>query len=326
MSNNDIYVQENTLSDSIIFKSFNNNAEVNSHIISAMKNSIEITKDYIEEQLLQIKKTNLSPLAEDVVKAYEDGDILILYSKKVRTPKFIPYIITKIKGQIKAIIFINNFATISKNKTDSSQKYLNISMKDLYALMEGAYIGINHTMFPNRINKSLTLMRICSNIYANLFIRIFNKECQLSMDLQSLQNVTFCLSKFFLEKVWEYKNEDVIFTYAKGNIMGTVNSSQLLIISNQYDSKKITNLKELLDFIEEICPKINMSFRYLVQCYINSYKDVSLLSMDTLSYFLFVVEATMIGSFIVNQALISDVTKDTKNMNQFYPELVKSVV
>ena len=61
---------ETALSSSVLYQAFNGNAEMSQTIIKAIKNSTVITKDYIEEQILQIKRTNISPLADEVLQAY----------------------------------------------------------------------------------------------------------------------------------------------------------------------------------------------------------------------------------------------------------------
>ena len=48
-------------------------------------------------------------------------------------------------------------------------------------------------------------------------------------------------------------------------------------------------------------------------------------SLECLPYFLFTIQSSAIGSFIVNQPMISDITKGIKGMNTFYPELVKAI-
>ncbi len=170
-------------------------------------------------------------------------------------------------------------------------------------------------------------MKTSAFIYSSMLLRILNKEYALSMDLDSYYSVTFCINRFFMERVWMYENEDVIFTYAKSNIVGNPNPSNLVAVSDLYSGKNIKTLDELFEFLKEICPKMkSMSFRYFIQCYINTYKDTALFSVECLQYFLFVVEAALIGSFLVNQPMITDITKTTKNMNRFYPELVKAII
>ena len=52
----------------------------------------------------------------------------------------------------------------------------------------------------------------------------------------------------------------------------------------------------------------------------------NILRAECLPYFLYTIEASMIGSFIVNQPMIADITKNIKGMNTFYPELTKAIL
>ena len=323
---------EASLADSKIYKSFNNNSEMTSAILSAIKDSITIDESYISEQILQIDRTKISPLVDKVMEAYRNGNIMILYSKSKRISKVIPFFVTKIKGQIKSIIFANNFGTISKSEKNSSEKYLNISMKDLYALLEGAYVAREYTLslgntYSGGISKSLGLMKIVVSVYTNMVLRILNKEYAISLDIPTYQKVTFCIAKYFMERVWLYPNPDVVFTYAKNTILGLqLNPSELTNLSDIYDNAKIEDISDLITFLEKEFPRLHgMSFRYFLQCYINTYKSSALLGLECLPYFLFTVQASMIGSFLINQTIISDITKTTKQMNHFYPELSRAL-
>ena len=163
---------EASLVDSVIYKSFNNNSELMSLILSGIKNSITIDESYITEQLLQIKRTRISPLADDVLRAYEEGNIVILYSTGKKVPQALPFFTTKTNSKIQVIIFINNYGTISKSDLNSEEKFLNITMRDLYVLMEGAYVSYKYALFPVKVTKSLGLMRLCTSIYVAMITRI----------------------------------------------------------------------------------------------------------------------------------------------------------
>ena len=52
-------IQETALSSSVLYQAFNGNAEMTKIILEAIKNSTTITKEYIEEQMLQIKRTTI---------------------------------------------------------------------------------------------------------------------------------------------------------------------------------------------------------------------------------------------------------------------------
>lgn len=321
----DIFL-ESSLSDSVMYQSFNGNAEMTKTIITAIKDSIVIDASYIEEQIMQIRRTKISPLAETVLSAFEDGSINLLYSKIVKVPKAFPFFVTKVQGKIKVFIFVNNYGTISKSDLATNGKYLNITMKDLYVLMEGAYCAYKYTLYPTKITKNLGLMKLSCNIYTSMILRILNKEYSLSMDQTSYAKVSFCISKFFLERVWMSQNHDINFSYSFSCINTAVNKAEMLVISEMYDAKNIMNIKDLIMFIKEISPRLQtLTIRYFTQCYINLYKAGAMFSLECLPYFIYTIEATLIGSFLVNQPIISDITKNIKGMNTFYSELVKSV-
>lgn len=320
---------EASLVDSVIYKSLNNNAELMKIILSAINDSIVIDSSYIQEQLLQIRRTKISPLADDVLRAYEEGKIVLLYSKTKRVPQALPFFTTKTKGEIKVFIFVNNYGTISKSDLNSDDKFLNITMKDLYVLMEGAYASYKYAMYPIKMTKSLGLMKVCCNTYVAMIMRILNKEYAIGMDKELYQKVAFIIGTFFLKSIWMSNNDDVNFTYACNSCKvgsESVNKTVLMTLAEEYTSKGINSIDELIEYLKTLSPRFGgINFRYFLQCYINTYKAGAMFGMECLPYFLYTIQATMIGSFLVNQPIIYDIIKNIKSMNTFYPELVKAI-
>ena len=330
MNINENVVIEMALSDSYIWQSFNNHAAITSIIINGIKNSKVITEDFIDEQIMQIERTHISPLSDKVLEAYRNGDIMLLQAKDGKIPQSLPFFVTKLQGKVKGIIFINNYGTISKTTVDG-KKHLNISMKDLYVLMEGAFVAHNCAVYPGKLNRSMGLMKICCAIYTNMWMRLLNKEYSLGNDLDLYDSVTFCIGKFFLERVWQATNSEVINSYATSNIRTTVNRGiNLATLSNileQYDNAEIKTLDNLIEFLRNYSPRLKgMNYRYILQCYITMYKAPAIFSVEVLPYFLFAVQSSMIGSFITNQPIIMDVCKTVKGSNNFYSELTKVII
>ena len=314
---------ESSLNDSILFKTLNNQAQVSILINNSIQNSIKIDSSYIEEQLIQIRRTRISPLAEEVLQAFENDDIIVLYSNIAKVPQAIPFIILRIQGKLKAFVFTNNYGTIVENARTGGKPYLNIQMKDLYALMEGAYVALQYNTYPEYIRRSLGLMRVSAAVYTDMFMRILNKEYALSLDKNLYNRVAFCISKFFLEKVWESNNEDVNKTYSINNILGA-NKTDLLLTNESYNNANINNLEDLIAFLKTLSPRMEkLNLRYFTDYYIRTYKGSAIFGMECLPYFLFTISSALLGSFIVNQPIITDITKRIKNINIFYPELVK---
>lgn len=317
---------ESTLSDSYIYGLFNNDLTMTKRISEAVKNGIVIDNSYIQEQILQIKRTRLSPLVDTVLKAYDDGNIILIYSKLIKITQAIPFVVLKMGGKNKVVIFINNYGSISDNSTVNGGKTLNVQMKDLYVLMEGAYLAWAYYEYPVKFQRSIGLMKLTNHIYTSMIMRILNKEYALSMNQELFNSVSYSVSRFYLERIWGSGNHDLIFTYASQTCTNTVNKANLLVLDDQYTQADIQSVDQLMTFIKSISPRLeSLNIRYFTEYYINMYRAPALLSMDTLPYFIFTLVATYCGSFIVNQPIINDIIKNTKNSNIFYNELSKLV-
>ncbi len=316
---------ESSLQDSIVFNTLNTNSQLNIMINECMKNGIMIKPDHIEEQLIQIKKTKLSPLADHVLEAYGKGEIVILYSKTIKIPQAIPFVVLKLQGTLKAIVFTNNYATLSDNTKAGGAQYLNIPMKDLYVLMEGAYTALQYQIYPIQITKNLGLMRICANTYTAMILRILNKEYALSMDPEIFNRVSFCISRFFLDNIWESRNLDINTAYSINNILNA-NKQDLLILAQQYNDAGIKSFQDLINFLKTVTKRLDkMSMRYMTQCYLNMFKPSAIFGMECLPYFIYTLQTALLGSFLVNQPIITDIVRNIKGINTFYAELSKSI-
>ena len=59
--------QESSLNDSLVFNALNKQSTLTALVQKCIKDSIMITPLYIEEQLLQIKRSRISPLSDKVL-------------------------------------------------------------------------------------------------------------------------------------------------------------------------------------------------------------------------------------------------------------------
>ena len=313
-----------TLSDSYIYGMFNVNKMMSTKIADAYKEGQTLDSSYIEEQILQIKRTRISPLSDAVLTAFSKGEIELIYSSTVKVPKAIPFIILKIKGRNKAIIFVNNYGSISNNGIVEGGNALNVPMKDLYTLMESAYLALRYYDNPSSFRRSIGLMKLTNSIYTNMWIRILNKECALSMNPELFNQVSFCISKYYLEKVWEIENDELVFNYACSEATNA-NKITMKLVENQYNQANVQTIDDLFKFLQTFSVRIEnkVSTKYMVECYINMYRDTALLGIDTLPYFIFTIVCAYCGSFIVNQPLINDIMKNIKSVNILYSELSK---
>ena len=317
---------ESTLSDSYIYGLFNNDLTMTKRISEAVKNGLVIDSSYIQEQILQIKRTRLSPLVDNVLNAYENGNLLLIYSKLTKITQAIPFVVLKMGGKNKVVVFVNNYGQISDSGNVNGGKTLTVPMKDLYVLMEGAYLAWAYYEYPVKFQRSIGLMKLTNNIYTAMVMRILNKEYALSMDQELFNKVSYTVSRFYLERVWGSDNHDLVFTYATQTCTSAVNKQNLLLLDDQFTQAKVQSVDQLMEFIKTISPRLDtLNIRYFTEYFINMYRAPALLGMDTLPYFIFALSATYCGSFIVNQPIINDIIKNIRNSNIYYNELSKIV-
>lgn len=322
---NDEVFNEVALSDTFVYKSFNKNAELSTILTAAVKDSIIINEKYIDEQLLTIKRIKLSPIEDDVIAAFLEGNIVIVYSNVKKVPSIVPFFTTRQGTKVRTFVFMNNFGKLIRDKNDLNHEYLDIPAKNLYALMEGAYISYQYALYPNKIVRSIGLMKPCVDTYTSMVMRILNKEYALSMDMEAYDKVAFCISQFFIETVWGLTNGEQIFAYARQNknIKNNV-AGYFGVLHDEYDDRNIYSIDKLIDFIKTITPRLSsLSPRYFYQRWIETYRYSASFAMESLPYFMYVMSCTIIGSFIINSPLIADISKDVKGIRQYYIELEK---
>lgn len=317
---------EGTMEDSYIFSMFNENKELTSKMLAYIKTAVSIDEEMLQEQLLQIKKSRISPLADEILAAFARGEIELLYNRTVKVPLATPFIVRRDPSfsgntfNIKASIFIANYGAVSK-KANAFE----IPMKNLYVLMESAFVALTIHKYPNKLQRSYGLMKILCSIYTSMFTRIMNREYSLSLDQDLYDRVNFVISRFFLEKVWGLTNMDIIFNNAMVNIQNP-NVSDLKIVSDNYDAAEIKDVGDMLLFIKDLSPRLtSLSVRYIIQRFMITYHGGAVMAIDYLPYMFYVVINTLLGGFLLSQTSLADIIKNNRQVRTFYPELVKIV-
>ena len=317
----DIFYFTESLEDSYIYKTFNNANGMVTRMVEAIRYSTIITSENITEQYLQIKKSAISPLSGAVLEAFDKGLIEIRYvdSGKTKIPSAIPFIIRKANGQIIATIFINAFSGLSDDGS------LNIPTKNLYAIMESAFIGLQIQAYPLKIMRSSTLQKLCMTIYTKMFNLILIKEFALSMDRVLCDKVTYVINKFFLVNMWGVANEQLVKSYASAECKDST-PADIEEVNNKYNDAQVHDIPSLIGLISSMSPRLaSLTVKYFLEKYIQTYHAPAVLSMDYLPYLIFVINNVILGSFIVSQTTLANLVKNVQGIQRYYPELSKIV-
>lgn len=311
---------EASLSDSYIYQELNKSSRASTTIVNAIKTGAPVDSSFIEEQIIQCRRSKLSPLVETVLNAFDKGQIKLIYNKNVRVSTTLPFVVITIGGATSSYIFISDFSGLTKD-----QSSLNIEMKKLYTLMESAYIGLIFYTKPTSFQRSIALMKIMSNIYAGMCMRIFNKEFALSLDKGIYDKVNYSTARFFLERIAVIKNDALVNTYSIA-ACNNPNEMAMSMIEKEYGAAGITSVNELISMISGLSPKMKkLNFRYYFERWITTYGQGAAVAIDAFPYMYYVITNTLLGSFLVNVPTMSEIVKNTKNINLFYSEINKIV-
>lgn len=313
------YVCENTMEDSLVYKTFNQANGVVDKIVKYLSSGVPLDKSYIEDQYAIIRRgAGISPLSQKVLEAFNNGDIEIIWNNTEKVGVAMPFIVRrKSDGKVVSTIFINAFATI---KDDS---ILVIPAKQLYGLMEGAYIALKLQTDPVKVMKNAELMMTTASVYTEMMARILNKEYALTLDKVLYDKVCYCIKRFYLECVWEYPNTGLVSNYASSDLK-YIQQFDLDALDATYSKMEIKTIANLLEFVKSLSPRMSdLNLRYYIERFIKTYHGASILSIDYLPYVFFVITNVVMSTFLVSQTALNDIIKNTKNINRFYSELAR---
>lgn len=315
------YYMEASLSDSAMFKQLDVSSTLMKKIAVAIKNGAVLDKSYFETQYLQISKTRISPLADTVLKAFDEGKIRLIYNKNDHVTIALPFVVLNIGGKACANIFINEFSSLTKGDTPQ----LTIEMKRLYTLMESAFIGLVFFSKPTYFTRNTTFVKAFMNVYSQMVLRILNREYALSLTKDLYDATNYYTSRFFLERILGVTNKDVVHSYASGSC-NNPSDTTMNLCNSLYSEAKVVTINDFVDFIAKSDTKMNdLRFRYFFQRWASSYGTGATLAIDSFPYFYYCIANVILGGFLVNTTAISDFVKNTKGINSIYPELIRIV-
>ncbi len=325
----DKFFYESSMADSFIYGMFNTSGEVQTKIQKGLLIGKPVGIEYFKEQIMQIERLHFSPIYQKVLTAFQKGIVRILDTPDIKMTKSLPFIVhrnTRSLAQaaegpeIISTIFITSFG-----KIDHIAKTSDIAAKSLYVLLEAAYIGRELQTNGRAMRRSTMLMKLCNEAYVSMAMRILNRDYALSLEAATHDQVSYLVSRFFIDKVWECENEEVAERYAVSATSGK-DMESLSTVSELYHKSDIKSIVDLFTLIKENYTRMsNLSVRFYVERYINTYGGSSIMSIDYLPYIFFVISNILIGGFLVNQSSLNDLIKEIKEVRKYYGELSKLI-
>lgn len=293
--------------DTFIFKHLNRNDRMNKDIMEILTKGDRVTEKNLEEPLMTIKRNYKYPLKNEVLMALQSGQITLLYAPQgIKLPTCMPWFLTKNSaGNIIAVVSVDVYASRNEDTGD-----VNIEPKKLYALMEGAYLGILAVENYQALKVRADIIQNGSNIYANMLLRVLNKKYSLNIDRNRENRILFLASKFFMLNVLGMEPSEKVYNYAIRNCK----SPNELILGDLDDNFPLSAFEDFASFIQELASNSQTSsmlpgltVRGLLEQIILMYDSTIILGLESFPYFMYNVNLVVAGSYMNNQYILENI-------------------
>jgi hypothetical protein len=163
------------LSQTSLYEQMNQTSDITGAVKSELgkMNEYRVTPDRIPE-VLALMKLNGDANIKKVLKAYETGDIVVLFHKdNKRIPTALPFIIIGHEGQARVYVFADKVVTA----LNSQREYTN-----LMATMEAAYYALAMFRKPNAVIANRNVAMCLADLYTRMVIMPLEQKIYMKGD------------------------------------------------------------------------------------------------------------------------------------------------
>lgn len=294
-----------SLESTFIYNHLNKANGLTQNIGGLLTNGTVLSEENLAEAMLTIRKNYKYPLKFTVLKAVEEGDIVLMYApQRVKLPTCIPFVLTRKDGQIVAVVSVDMYG-----KMDNETGNVTIDPKKLYVMMEAAYMAKLCYMNAAQLGTRSAIITNGSAIYSMMFARVLNKRYALNIDKSKFHKVVMLASKFFMINLLGMKDSEMVFNYAIKNCPNG-NLISLQEVNSMFPEENFTNIETFITGLAK--PELGLNFKDLTvrnyfEAFINMYDASNLLSLESFPYFLYNVISVTDGAYINNQYIMEDI-------------------
>lgn len=278
------------ITSTFLFKNLGG-SNLTGRINEAVAKGRKLTERDLLEQFVHIKNYERSLLKQRVLTEVKEGRIEMVYADGVQLSQIMPFILVPSQVGYKAVLFLNPFCNMRADGLISMHGSL------LYTLLESAYLAKNFVENYNSIKNDTLVRQQGALMFANIFTRPLNKQFNLHADRTREGKVMFLAAKYYLKNVLGIDNDEYIFNVAS-RIADTV---------SPYTLKELDMLVEddcyqdISTFIQGLAnEKLNLGLgglqvRTYLNSYISMYKEASTLCLESMVYYIFMVNTVRRG-------------------------------
>lgn len=316
-------IRESTLSSSEVFQGINNidpSKKTHEKAIDLIKSAKHLTVEDIEAAYISVRQITDS-LVRAAMKAFDNEDIVLIYNNvpALSITQAIPFLTFKKGNKYVTYVFVDKYINVSRDGVLSMQPAI------LRDLLTAALIANGLKSNYSVLASSQYMQKILMEMYTEFVIRILNRDYSIAAEKMILDTVKYWVNRFFLERVMNAADTpENLERLAKAHVK-FLDETQLPEITRQYDDANITNVSGIMNLIKTASPRMKgLDFRSFIGSWTSYYYAPSLLAIDNVEYFIFMVITLLNGDNIINISA-SDIVKEAKNIKSFRGELLKLV-
>ena len=255
------------------------------------------------------------------LKAFETSRVILVYNPNhtASMSQAIPFLTFQQQGIYKTYVFVDRFTTVTRDNL------MKLEASILRDFLIAGIISNGIKMNYRKLSSNQFLAKLFMEIYTKLFSRIINREYSIGADKKIFDTVQYFINRFFLERVFESAdNKDNIENLCSSiyRYVDDVTASQN---KQTYDQANIIKLSHLLALISDLSSRMRtLSLRTFLNAWNNFYYSPSLLAIENIEYFIFMILTMISGNNVINISS-SDAVKNAKGIKNLKPELEKLI-
>lgn len=255
-----------------------------------------------QEQLsdsFSIIRTRINQASKnEVVDKLENGEIILLNSKEVKLPNFMP--VLNIQGN-KALV----------NITPYIKSNMNITPNTLFGLAQAGLINIKVKKEANKIRNNAKLLIYSSQIYSRLTSKVMDKLYATNINKNDSDLISYMLAKFFLVSIIGRTNDEVTEQIAYKSCHNRTDFALIKEMENKFDGHaSMLNIFSLFKEFKKH-PNFNkFSSRSFIENFTKMYGETSILAIDHLPSFYTMIFSAYVNAGINKEFIILNAIND----------------
>ena len=267
-------------------------------ITKTIKGEHLVQQDQLSDTFNIIKNRVNQASKNEVVNELENGNIILMNSKEVKLPNFMP--VLNIQGN-KSLV----------NITPYIKSNMNINPNTLFGLAQAGLINIKIKENANKIRNNAKLLIYASQIYSRLTTKVIDKLYATNINKKDSDLVSYMFAKFFLVSVVGRANDDTTEQIAYKSCHNKTDFELIKEMENKFDGQSsMINIFKLFEEFKKH-PNFNkFSSRTFVENFTKMYGETTILSIDHLPSFLVTIFSAYVNAGINKEFIILNAIND----------------